>query len=121
MHVSLVFTWRNRIIKGGLITYLVGMSEEKDIPKKQLQMAWDYAKVETDIQCRIYLQIFAIFFTVGFSFTLSGLIEKSLIPYNYFGIIFIAVSLYYVYRTGHQTEELKSRLNYILIKLGRLK
>lgn len=47
-----------------------------DIDKKQIQVAWDCIKEVVGLHCRIYLQLFALFLAIGFSFLLAGLTEK---------------------------------------------
>jgi len=47
-----------------------------DIDKKQIQVSWDCIKEVVDLHCRIYLQMFALFLAIGFSFLLAALTEK---------------------------------------------
>lgn len=99
------------------------MDDEKEITIKQIELTWDFAKTETDVHCRVFLQAFVVLLTVGFSIIIAGLTD-SLKNYSQFtslaGGILIFTSLYYAYKTYTITGKLKDAFQYIIIELDKL-
>lgn len=100
------------------------MDDGKEIQKKQIQMAWDYSKVEADFHCRVYLQIFVVVLTVGFSIVIAGFTEP-LKGYSIFttfiGSILIFASFYCVLKINELTSKLHGFFDYLLAELEKLK
>lgn len=100
------------------------MNDEKEILKKQIQMHWDYAKVEADIHCRVYLQIFVVLITIGFSVIIAGFTEtlKDYAIYTILlGIILFLASLTYVFKINELTSKLEGLHDFLLGELENLK
>ncbi len=100
------------------------MDDKKEIIKKQMQIYWDYSKTEADIHSRVYLQIFVVLLTLGFSFILAGLTEylKSISAFTIIaGLLLILASSYYVNKINELTDKLSGIFEYIVDTLEKLK
>ena len=99
------------------------MNNYEEISKIRIQTSWDYAKQQVDIHCRLYLQIFAVLLTIGFSIIVAGLTEV-LKPYSpvttIVGSFLIFISVLYVMKVRDLTNELEEYYIFILDELEKL-
>ena len=90
-----------------------------DIDKKQIQISWDLIKEVVGLHYRVYLQMFALFLAIGFSFLLAALTEKLPII---IGIIiclfFILGAIDCIFKIKKLLYSLESYHNYTMKKLG---
>ncbi len=87
-----------------------------DIDKKQIQVSWDCVKEVVGLHCRSYLQIFALFLAIGFSFLLAALTEK--LPIIIGKIVFITFFYILYYRLGVFFTIHVSTQNQIILTIG---
>lgn len=97
------------------------LKEEKQIQKNKLDLSWDYAKQQNDIHCRLYLQFFVVYLTIGVTIALATLVDKLNSFLFIVSIIFFLVSFYYIIRIRTLPDELQKSWEYIINELENLK
>lgn len=99
------------------------LSKKDKIRKNQIDTQWQYAKAETEIHCKKFLQIFIILMTTGFAIIVTSITEdfKPLQNWIVIGSVFIILAWYSIFKINKLTKKLKRRLVEINDKLEKLK
>ena len=98
-------------------------SEINKIRKNQIDTQWQYAKAETEIHCKKFIQIFIILLTIGFTIiitTITGGLEP-LFNYVAIGLVFICLSFYSIIKVNELTKLLRNQMIRIHSSLENLK
>lgn len=97
------------------------MEDSKQIQKKQLDISWDYAKQQNDIHCRLYLQFFVVYLTLGSTVSIAILVGELDNLFWMIPLILFSLTFYYIIKLRTLPDELKKSWEYIINELEKLK
>jgi len=80
----------------------------KEYLEKKAYINWDFAKQLNDIHCRLYLQFFVVYLTIGISILITVLVENLNTIFYTPSIIFFLLAIYYIFRLRSLPDELES-------------
>ena len=100
---------------------------KKKVRKNQIDMLWNYAKAETEIHCKKFMQLFVLFLSIGISMIINAITEfliPSFFPSWLFLLIggyFILLSIWSISKIQELTKILKENLIKYQFELEKLK
>ncbi len=80
--------------------------------EKIIQISWDYAKQLNDIHCRLYLQFFIVFLTLGI--TTSIAVFSVSIWFIVVSLLFLFFAFYYIVRIRSLPDDLNDDFRNII-------
>jgi hypothetical protein len=88
--------------------------------QEKARINWEYAKQLNDIHCRLYLQFFVIYLTIGISLVIAVLVEELNAVFYIPPIFFFLLAIYYIFRLRSLPDELESARQRIVDDLEKL-